>query len=119
MKHKFEWNVSARLDAAARFFDVWRTVPRLALGFYMWQMWHVADWGMSRLDLSNAQTVFISTVYGAFPFLLNFYMQQGNAWMPPAPPANSSQPPPTPSGTVTATASLPGIAAITPLSKGN
>jgi hypothetical protein len=93
-------------DRFARWFDVYRIVPRVALGFYMWQMWRVAEWGMTRADLSTPQTVFVSTVYGAFPFLLNFYMQQGNAWMP----AGFTQAQPT---TITATATT------APLAKGN
>jgi len=72
----------------------------------MIQMWRVGEWAMSLKDISTPQTVFISTIYGAFPFLLNFYMQQGNSWMPPG----FSQAQPT---TVTATATT------APLSKGN
>lgn len=76
MKH------ASRFDRFARLFDVYRVVPRVALGGYMIQMWRVGEWAMGLKDISTPQTVFISTVYGAFPFLLNFYMQQGNAWMP-------------------------------------
>ena len=93
-------------DRFARLFDVYRVVPRVALGGYMIQMWRVGEWAMSLKDISTPQTVFISTIYGAFPFLLNFYMQQGNSWMPPG----FSQAQPT---TVTATATT------APLSKGN
>lgn len=97
------------LDRFARSVDVYRLVPRSMLGFYVWQMWHVADWAMQQSDISNAQSIFVSTVYGAFPFLLNFYMQQGNNWMPPGFTA-------APGASVAATATAP---VAPPLARGN
>jgi hypothetical protein len=94
------------LDKLARGVDVYRVVPRIALACYMVQAWRVGEWAMGLKDISTPQTVFISTVYGVFPLLLNFYMQQGNNWMPPG----FSQP----QTTVTATATTPA-----PLAKGN
>ena len=112
------------LDKLARFIDVWRVWPRGALMFYMWQMYQVQQWAELQPALSNAQGFFISTVFGAFPFLLNFYMQQGNLWGPNdriVPPANNFQPPPG-SGTlsVAATVTPPGAPpASGPVSRGN
>jgi hypothetical protein len=100
----------------ARFIDIYRVVPRIALAFYMAQMWRVGEWAMDLKDISTPQTVFISTVYGAFPFILNFYMQTGNTWAgggaviatPAAAPA-----------TVTATATSGPPAAVPSVTKGN
>lgn len=111
MTHVVKPMVFTWAHALARAIDIYRLVPRFALAFYMWQMWHVADWGMSLKDLTTPQTVFVSTVYGVFPLLLNFYMQQGNAWAAPGT-ATQSQ---TPGGiSVSATAGTPP-----PVTRGN
>jgi hypothetical protein len=60
-----------------REFDRARVVPRLCLGFYTWQMYVAQAWFQSLPNPSAAQAAFTATVWGAFPLLLNFYMQQG------------------------------------------
>jgi hypothetical protein len=54
-----------------------RIVPRMSLLFYTYQMWQVQQWFIELKDPSAAQSAFTSVVWGAFPLLLNFYMQQG------------------------------------------
>jgi hypothetical protein len=65
--------------------DKLRVIPRVLLGLYTWQAWIVGAWAMSRPDLTTPQTVFVSTVYGVYPMLLNFYMQNGTDWKADAP----------------------------------
>lgn len=63
-----------------RAFDRARVVPRVALAWYMWQMYAVQVWFLTLKEPSGAQAAFVSTVWGAFALLLNFYMQQGVDW---------------------------------------
>lgn len=79
-------------DRIARWVDVNRIVPRVLLGCYVWQMFTVGAWAMALPVMSQAQSFFVSTIYGAFPFLLNFYMQGGNAWPAPMPRPFAMQP---------------------------
>lgn len=60
--------------------DKLRIVPRALLALYTWQAWIVGSWAMARPDLTVPQTVFVSTIYGVYPMLLNFYMQNGTDW---------------------------------------
>ena len=60
--------------------DKLRVVPRVLLGLYTWQAWQVAAWAMSKPDLTVPQTTFVSVVWGVYPMLLNFYMQNGTDW---------------------------------------
>ncbi len=60
--------------------DKLRIVPRALLALYTWQAWQVGAWAMSRIELTVPQTVFVSTIYGVYPMLLNFYIQNGTVW---------------------------------------
>lgn len=71
--------------------DQARIVPRMCLGFYVYQMWHTQQWFELLKEPSTTQAAFTVTVWGAFPILLNFYMQQGTDWqkaLKPAEPHN-------------------------------
>lgn len=70
-------------------FDQARAVPRACVAAYGVMTWNVTEWFMGIPDPTNAQGVFVSVVYGAIPFLLNFYMQNGVRWDGPMlPPPN-------------------------------
>jgi hypothetical protein len=60
--------------------DKLRVIPRLLLALYTWQLTQVTIWAMSLKDLSGGQAAFVSTVWGAYAMLLNFYMQNSTAW---------------------------------------
>ncbi len=60
--------------------DKLRVIPRALLLLYTWQAWRVAEWAMSLKDLTGGQAAFVSTVWGVYPLLLNFYMQNGTSW---------------------------------------
>lgn len=45
--------------------------------------WYVSMWFMALPKPESAHGMFVSVVYGAIPFLLNFYMQNGVQWTPP------------------------------------
>lgn len=110
----------SRFDRIARWIDVNRIVPRSLLYFYVWQMWRVAGWAMAMPEISQAQAFFCSTVYGAFPFLLNFYMQQGNVWPVGRPlPGSMFGPPVTPTGPWAAADAIAGPRPLGPLTRGN
>jgi hypothetical protein len=66
----------------------------MCLLFYVYQMWVTQTWFMALKDPGTAQAAFTATVWGAFPLLLNFYMQQGTNWEKTGIPA-----PPKPDGT--------------------
>lgn len=40
-------------------------------------VWDVGDWFMSLPEPSMAQGAFVSTVYAAIPFVINFYCSTG------------------------------------------
>jgi len=63
-----------------RAIDRARIVARACLIFYVYQMWHTQQWFEALKEPSPAQAAFTATVWGAFPILLNFYMQQGTDW---------------------------------------
>lgn len=60
--------------------DKLRVIPRALLLLYTWQAWRVAEWAMSLHDLTGGQAAFVSTVWGVYPLLLNFYMANGTDW---------------------------------------
>jgi len=49
----------------------------MIIGFAM-IVWHVGEWFMGLKDPVMAQGAFVSTVYGAIPFVVNFYCTTGN-----------------------------------------
>lgn len=60
-----------------------RVVPRIALMFYGWMAYSLHEWFMLQKDISTPQTIYVSTVWAAFPVLLKFYMENGVKWEPP------------------------------------
>ncbi len=70
--------------AVGEMVDKLRIIPRVLLGLYTWQAYVVAKWAMGLTDLTVAQGMFVSTMYGVAPLLLNFYMQNGTDWDKPA-----------------------------------
>lgn len=56
----------------------WRVVPRLAVLMYGYVCWEVAAWFMALPDPNNAQSVFVSVVWGAAAAWFNFYVNSGN-----------------------------------------
>jgi hypothetical protein len=52
----------------------------MSLLFYTYQMWVAQQWFMELKEPNGSQAAFVSTVWGAFALLLNFYMQQGTDW---------------------------------------
>jgi hypothetical protein len=73
------WATFWRALDQARFF------PRVCLLGYAYMAYDLHRWFTLQADISAPQTVYISVVWGAFPILLNFYMQNGVKW-DPAPP---------------------------------
>lgn len=55
----------------------WRVVPRLMVLAFSAVVWDVGNWFMGLTDPSMAQGAFVSTVYGAIPFVINFYCKTG------------------------------------------
>lgn len=66
-----------------RAFDMARIVPRVSLAFYGWLAYDLHRWFKDQPDISTAQTIYISVVWGAIPLLLRFYMENGPKWSPP------------------------------------
>jgi hypothetical protein len=67
-------------ERPAYWMDIYRVWPRLILTFYALSLWRVTEWFMDLKEPSNAQGAFVSVVYGALPFLCNFYFQNGVDW---------------------------------------
>lgn len=64
----------------AYMWDVWRAWPRLLLLTYVGMACYVAFWFMNLKDASGAQAAFVSTTWGVFPLVLNFYSSNGIDW---------------------------------------
>jgi hypothetical protein len=60
--------------------DQARVFPRTCLLGYAYMAYDLHRWFTLQADISTPQTVYISVVWGAFPILLNFYMQNGVKW---------------------------------------
>lgn len=58
-------------------FNAWRVIPRLMVLAFGVVVWDVGDWFMSLHEPSMAQGAFVSTVYAAIPFVINFYCSTG------------------------------------------
>ena len=69
-----------RWERVAYLLDVFRVVPRLALGGFAVILYEVGSWFMGLKDPTVAQGAFVSVVYAAAPIMVNFYMQQGIDW---------------------------------------
>ncbi len=67
-------------ERPAYYLDLYRVMPRMALAGYGYMAWQVALWFMGLKDPTVAQAGFPSVVYGAAPFIMNFYMQNGINW---------------------------------------
>jgi hypothetical protein len=62
--------------------DQARLFPRAFLFAYGWLAYDLHEWFTRQPDISTPQTNYISVVWGVFPLLLNFYMQNGVRWEP-------------------------------------
>lgn len=69
-----------RWESVAYYLDLYRIFPRVLLAGYGYMAYKVAIWFMGLADATPAQAGFPSVVYGAAPFILNFYMQNGIDW---------------------------------------
>jgi hypothetical protein len=67
-------------ERIAYLLDVYRVMPRMALVGWGFMLYEVGLWFMGLKAPDPAQSAFIVAVYGATPFILNFYMQQGIDW---------------------------------------
>lgn len=82
---------------AAEVFDSWRVVPRIIVIAYLSLLiwitiyFAVMYFALPPLERSATLTAFVSVVltaaYGAFPFIVKIYMDNGRNWDAQAPPA--------------------------------
>lgn len=59
--------------------NAWRIIPRLMVLGFAYVVWDVGNWFMALEDPTNSQAGFSATVYGAIPFVINFYCNTGGA----------------------------------------
>jgi hypothetical protein len=57
--------------------NAWRVVPRLMVIGFALVVWDVGQWFMTLPEPTMIQSAFASTVYGAIPFVINFYCGNG------------------------------------------
>ena len=69
-----------KIERRAYHSDVLRVFPRLLFSIYVGVAVWVANWFMGIKDPTMAQGTFVSTVWGVFPLMLNFYCQNGVDW---------------------------------------
>ena len=55
----------------------WRIIPRLAVVIFFYLLIKATFWFMGLTDPSNAQSLFISAVWGAAAAFFGFYMNTG------------------------------------------
>jgi hypothetical protein len=82
-------NKQGRLDGA-EVFDSWRVVPRIIvltyLGFLIWLTWYFSTtyFRLPALERTASLTAFASVVlasaFGALPFIVKIYMDNGRDW---------------------------------------
>ncbi len=64
----------------AKIVDTIRLIPRLILVGYGILVYNISVWAMSNLKDPVAQAAFVSTIIGAIPFIMKFYMQNRKDW---------------------------------------
>lgn len=67
-------------EKPAYYLDLYRVMPRMMLTGYGYMAWLVTMWFIGLKDPTVAQAGFPSVIYGAAPFIMNFYMQNGINW---------------------------------------
>jgi hypothetical protein len=58
-------------------FNKWRIVPRILVSLYGYMCYDIASWYMSLQDPSNAQTTFVSVIWGASAAWFGLYVNSG------------------------------------------
>lgn len=57
--------------------DEWRVIPRLLIFCYGIFAFYVGDWFMALKDPNGAQSIFVSTIWGASTGWFGFYVKTG------------------------------------------
>lgn len=61
--------------------DAWRIGPRLAVGFYLYELHHITNWFTAIIPpVDNAQATFTGAVWGFLVPILGWYMSTGRKW---------------------------------------